>query len=602
MGAKMTLGDRFLLVTLLAGSLQAEVVLKKLQASAQPGGAVVVELQADGLAPGAVVRVGSKQAVVGEASSGRVFIEAPLKFTFGGLAVVEVRNPGGGSTRAVVEVQTPGAVVSWRAASRFLEQAAWGPSPESLVRVRQLGFERWIEEQFQAPMSDYPPVPEDDANQSLTPLQRRFLYNAINGEDQLRQRVAFALHQIWVVSGTKTGQARMMTPYLRLLHRLAFDNYLTLMKEMTLNPTMGRYLNMVNNVKANPARGISPNENYAREIMQLFTIGTVRLHPDGTPVLDADGLPIPTYNQKTIENLARVFTGWTYPPAPGRAPAATNPAYYEGRMVATESNHDTGAKELLDGYVIPAGQSAEKDLDDALRHLFHHPNVGPFVAQRLIRALVASNPSPAYVARVAAVFNANAQGVRGDLKAVVKAILLDPEARHGDTLDNPPGFGQLREPALYIAGLLRALGASLAEPNNLPSWASSMGQNLFFAPSVFNYYSLLYQPPELDGLYAPEFEILTPATALIRANFADAVVFQRLGPAVNVDLTPLIELASVHKWYLTEALNRGLLLGRMDEAMRDRILVALDSIADPGLQAQTATYLVASSYRYQVQD
>jgi uncharacterized protein (DUF1800 family) len=592
----------FLSFLVAVATLPAEVVVKKLEASAQPGGAVFVELQADGLEPGAVVRVGGKQAVVSEASSGRVLIEAPLKFTFGGLAVIEVRNPSGGSTRAVVEVQVPGAVVSWRAAARFLEQAAWGPSPESLVRVRQLGFERWIEEQFQAPMSDYPPVPEEDANQSLTPLQRRFFYNAINGEDQLRQRVAFALHQIWVVSGLKTGQARMMTPYLRLLHRLAFDNYLTLMKEITLNPTMGRYLDMVNNAKANPARGISPNENYAREIMQLFTIGTVRLNLDGTPVLDADGVPVPTYNQKTIENLARVFTGWTYPPTPGRPPAATNPAYYEGRMVATQSNHDTGAKELLDGYVIPAGQSAEKDLDDALQHLFRHPNVGPFVAQRLIRALVTSNPNPAYVARVASAFNANARGERGDLKAVVKAILLDPEARRGDTQNNPPEFGHLREPVLYIGALLRALGASVAEANNLPSWSASMGQNLFFAPSVFNYYSLLYQPPELDGLYAPELEILTPATALIRANFADAVVFQRLGPAVNVDLTPLIELASVHKWYLTEALNRGLLFGRMDETMRDRILIALDWIADPGLQAQTATYLVAASYRYQVQD
>ena len=602
MGAKMKVCGCFLLVTLLAGARPGEVVLKRLEASAGSGGAFFVELQADGLEPGGVVRVGGKQAVVSEASSGRVLVEAPIKFTFGGLAVVEVRNPSGGTTRAVVEVQVPGSVVSWRAAARFLEQAAWGPSPESLVRVRQLGFERWIEEQFQAPLSDYPPVPEDDASQSLTPLQRRFFFNAVNGEDQLRQRVAFALHQIWVVSGLKTGQARMMTPYLRLLQRLAFDNYLTLMKEMTLNPTMGRYLDMVNNVKANSARGISPNENYAREIMQLFTIGTVRLNLDGTPVLDDDGLPVPTYNQRTIENLARVFTGWTYPPTPGRPPAATNPAYYEGRMVATEANHDTGAKELLDGYVIPAGQTAEKDLDDALTHLFHHPNVGPFVAQRLIRALVTSNPSPAYVARVASVFNANPRGVRGDLKSVVKAVLLDPEARRGDTQDNPPESGHLREPALYIAGLLRAMGASLAEANTLPSWASSMGQNLFFAPSVFNYYSLLYQPPEMDGLFAPEFEILTPATALIRANFADAVVYQRLGPAVTVDLTPLIELAAVHKWYLTEGLNRGLLYGRMDEAMRDRILVALDSIADPGAQAQAATYLVASSYRYQVKD
>lgn len=579
----------------------AELRLDKTAAWARADGGVRVEIQGAGIEPGVTVWAGGKQ-LAAQVQTGRLVAEMPLRASFGGLAVVEVRNPSGGSSRAVVEIEAPGAVVSWRAAARFLEQAAWGPSPESLIRVRQLGFEKWIEEQFQAPISDYPPVPEEDTNQSMAPLQRRFFYNAVNGEDQLRQRVAFALHQIWVVSAVKTGQARMMTPYLQLLHRHAFDNYLTLMKEMTLNPTMGRYLDMVNNVKPNPARGLSANENYARELMQLFTIGTVRLNLDGTPVLDAQGAPIPTYSQSTIENLARVFTGWTYPPSPGRPSAAINPAYYSGRMVAVQANHDTGSKQLLDGYVIPAGQSAEKDLDDALQHLFQHPNVGPFVAQRLIRSLVTSNPSPAYVARVASVFNADARGVRGDLKSVVRAILLDPEARRGDAMANPPEFGQLREPVRYVVGLLRAMGASLAEYNSLASWTASMGQNLFYAPSVFNYFSLLHQPPELGGLYAPEFEILTPAAALVRANFADAVVFSRLGPTVNVDLTPLIELASVHKWYLSEALNRALLYGRMSEPMRDSILVALDSIPDLGLQAQTAAYLVASSFRYQVQD
>lgn len=571
-------------------------------ASAGPAGRLIVRVETREPVAGMTVWSAGRQLQSFEAGPGRLAAELPPRAVFGGLAVIEVRHPAGGTVKQLVEVQVPGAVVSWRAASRFLEQAAWGPSPESLIRVRQLGFERWIEEQFEAPLSDYPPVPEQDSNQSLAPLQRRFFYNAVHGEDQLRQRVAFALHQIWVVSGVKTGQARMMTPYLQLLHRLAFDNYLNIMREVTLNPTMGRYLDMVNNTKADPRRGISPNENYAREIMQLFTIGTVRLSLDGTPQLDSDGLPVPTYTQRTIENLARVFTGWTYPPTPGRPPAATNPAYYNGRMVAVESNHDTGAKELLDGYVIPAGQTAEKDLDDALRHLFAHPNVGPFVAQRLIRALVTSNPSPAYVARVAAAFNSNARGVRGDMKAVIKAILLDPEARHGDTQSNPPEFGHLREPVLYIAALLRAMGASVAEYNPLASWANAMGQNLFFAPSVFNYFSLLHQPRELEGLYGPEFEILTPSAALARANFVDAVVFSRLAPSVSVDLTPLIEMATVHKWYVTEALNRALLYGRMSEPMRDRILIALDSIADPGLQAQTAAYLVASSARYQIQD
>ncbi|MGB9605258.1 MAG: DUF1800 family protein, partial [Bryobacteraceae bacterium] len=227
---------------LAAHAVCAAATLPKVEASAQPGNRVLVRVEAARLEPGTVIGVAGRPVAVVEGSQDWVTVEVPLKFTFGGLAVIEVRSPGGGTTRSVVEVEVPGALVPWRAASRFLEQAAWGPSPQSVVRVRQLGFERWIEEQFQAPMSDYPPVPEDDASQSLAPLQRRFFYNAVNGEDQLRQRVAFALHQVWVVSGLKTGQARMMTPYLRLLHSLAFDNYFTVMKEITLNPTMGRYL------------------------------------------------------------------------------------------------------------------------------------------------------------------------------------------------------------------------------------------------------------------------------------------------------------------------------------------------------------------------
>jgi uncharacterized protein (DUF1800 family) len=580
-----------------------DISVRAAKAAATSENNVVVVADGSGFETGAAIWFGGRALATVQLPDGRLQASGPAGSAIGGMAVIQVRNPnGGGSTLQVVEVEVPGALVSARAAGRFLEQASWGPSPDSLVHLRQIGFEKWIEEQFSAPMSDYPEPPAADDQQSLSPAQRRFFYNCMNGPDQLRQRLAFALHQIWVVSGARTGQARMMVPYLRLLNANALGNYHTLMREMTLNPAMGRYLDMVNNVKPDRARGINANENYAREIMQLFTVGTVKLNPDGTTVLNAEGRPVQAYTQTTIENLALVFTGWTFPQTPGRPNTATNPAYYVGQMVPWEANHDTSAKTLLDGYQIPAGQSARQDLDAALLHLFEHPNVGPFVARRLIGSLVTSNPSPAYVARVAAAFNSGPGGVRGDLKAVARAILLDPEARLGDDDVNPPQFGHLREPALYITATLRALGASVAEFNPLPGRASLMGQNVFFSPTVFNYFPLLYEIPGRTGVAGPEYELLTPSNALARANFADAAMFLRLGPAVMINLTPLVDLASVHKWYLSEALNRALFHGRMPETVRDRILISLDASADPGFQAESAAYLAASSLLYQVQN
>jgi hypothetical protein len=347
---------------------------------------------------------------------------------------------------------------------------------------------------------------------------------------------------------------------------------------------------------------LRPNENYAREIMQLFTIGTAKLNRDGTTVLDAEGKAVPTYSQTDIEELSRAFTGWTFPTAPGQTPRATNPAYYSGRMVAWEANHDTGAKTLLDGYTLPAGQTARQDLDAALDHLFRHPNTGPFLAKRLIGALVTSNPTPAYIARVASVFDADSRGRRGELTSVVRAVLLDPEARAGDSGVNSPRDGHHREPILYLTNLLRALGAKVAEENRLPTVAAAMGQNVFFQPTVFNYFQLLNRiSVEGEDLSAPEFEILTPANALARANFVDSVAFQRLGATVTIDLVPWIDLGSVHQWYLCEALNRALLNGRMPELMRHYIMTAMDGSTDAAVRAQTALYLAATSPLYQVQ-
>ncbi|MBI3682157.1 MAG: DUF1800 domain-containing protein [Acidobacteria bacterium] len=561
---------------------------------------ITIRVMGSGFEPGARIWFGGAVLATDFVSEKELRAVGPPSSAPGGFGAVSVHNPASGERSAlkIADVRLAGQVPS-RAAARFLEQASWGPAPESMLRVQQLGFEPWIEEQFRAKPSDYPDPPAADDQQSLTPAQRRFFVNAIHGEDQLRQRLAFALGQIWVVSATKMSQARQMVPYLRLLHNLAFSNYLSIMREVTLSPTMGRFLDMVNNTRPDPSRGIRANENYAREIMQLFTIGTVKLNPDGTAKLDEKGNPVQTYDQTVIEQLALALTGWTFPAAPGQPDRAQNPAHWEGRMTPWEPNHDYSEKRLMDEFVIPSGQTAAQDLDSALKHLFEHPNMGPFVARRLIGSLVTSNPSPEYIRRVAAAFQSSPAGVRGDLKAVVKAILLDPEARRGDNEDVPATYGHLREPVLYMVSMLRAMGAKAAEENRLPGYSTNMGQNLFFPPTVFNYFSLLYQIPGRD-LMGPEYEILTPSTALMRANFADAVAFQRLGPTVTVDLVPWINLAADPE-KLVEALNQTFLYGRMSREVRQTILQALAPVTDGALRAQTAFYLVASSTHYQVQ-
>jgi len=577
--------------------------IQSVTAVAASPGIVTVQVTGKDMLPGASIYVGGTAAFTEPLAAGGLKAVTLLQAAPGRLAAVQVVNPSGAASPVVVTVvESAGAVVSERAAARFLEQASWGPAPEAVLRVQEIGFEKYLDEQFDAVMSDYPEPPQPDNQQSLAPAQRRFFFNAVHGPDQLRQRVAFALSQIWVVSAARLTQARMMVPYLRLLHEHAFSNYRTLMEEVTLSPAMGRYLDMVNNAKPPANSQQRANENYAREIMQLFTLGTVKLNPDGSPVTGADGKAAPTYTQADIEGLARAFTGWTFPVTPGQTPRATNRAYYIGQMVAWEANHDTGAKTLLDGYQLPAGQNARQDLEASLDHLFRHPNAGPFLAKRLIGALVTSNPSPGYIARVSAVFDSDSEGRRGELKSVVRAILLDPEARAGDAGgDLAAQSGHLREPVYYMASLLRAMGARVADENRLAAYTSGMGQNLFYPPTVFNYFPLLDRiTVEGEDLSAPEFGILTPSNALARVNFVDAVAYQRLSPAVTIDLVPWMNLAAVHKWYLCEALNRTLLLGRMPEEMREKILVALDANTDSGARVQAALYLVASSPLYQV--
>lgn len=490
------------------------------------------------------------------------------------------------------------------AARRFLEQAAFGPNAATVAEVRKAGFSAWIDSQIALPESKWSTIPDPavDAkgNTSLRPAQDAFFSNAVGGPDQLRQRVAFALEQIWVVSGVKL-KPEAVTPFLRLMQADAFETYDKIMYDVTLSPAMGHYLDMVNNNK--PTMGRAADENYARELLQLFTVGLVKLDDWGRPVTDSTGQPVPTYDQDTIEGFARALTGWTYAPKAGANSKFPNPVNWDAPMVAFEANHDrTSGKTLLNGYVLPANQTAEADLKDALNNVFRHPNVAPFVCRQLIQRLVTSNPSESYVRRVVGVFNASP---RGDMKAVVKAILLDSEARTGD--DGSENIAtKLREPALWIPSLLRGLDAQMAPSNALTAAAAGLGQTIYYSPSVFNYFLPGYaiNIPPADAYNAPEFQLLGEASATAAADLVFSLVYGK--PAgVTVDLTPYITMlgakpgpSEVGK--MVDALNVALLGGRMPAYMHDIVTAAAGKATTPKGMAQGAVYLIGSSWNFQV--
>lgn len=513
-------------------------------------------------------------------------------------------------------------------AYRLLKQATFGATEAAMNEVKQIGVTAWVDSQLNMPVLSKMPALEFYPTQAPTTctnngvassaaslcardnytffqLQLRFTQNALKQADQLRQRVAFALSQILVTSGVDaTLMPYGMAKYQQLFLDGAFGNYKDLLKAVTLSPAMGDYLNMANSNKPDVARGISANENFAREIMQLFSIGLYELNQDGTMKTDIQGNLIPTYSQTTVENLARVFTGWTYPGFGNVAPTRNNPAYYEYPMMPVESNHDTGAKTLLNGFVIPAGLNARQDLDMALDHLFSHANVAPFISKQLIQKLVSGDPSPAYVGRVSAVFNNNGAGVRGDLKAVVRAILLDPEAR--GPIKTVAGAGKLKEPVLMALSAYRGLGG-INDGVWVRTQYASMAQDLFRAPTVFNYYA----PDNTvsNGKLGPEFEILTSTTAFARTNFLrnainvnyaiDATVPGATG--TTVDWAPWQALAA-NPAALVDKLSWVFTAGAMSTSAQQQVVNAVNAIAatDTLGRARTAAYLVLSSSHFQV--
>jgi uncharacterized protein (DUF1800 family) len=469
--------------------------------------------------------------------------------------------------------------MTYAAAAKFLEQASWGPSPESIARVMEIGREAWIDEQFGEPMSVYPDPPTPD--QSLSAMQKLFFRNAMLGKDQLRQRVAFALSEIFVVSGVDLPRYWQTVAFQRLMMNNAFGNYQTLMKEVTLNPAMGEYLDMVNNDKPNPLKNLVPNENYGRELMQLFTLGLFQLNMDGSCKSDT-----PTYTEDHVKQLSLAFTGWTYPPQPGFSSQWKNPSYYYGRMVPFPDHHDVSAKTILPGVILMPNQSPDQDLNDALAAIFNHANLVPFVSLRMIQKLVTSSPSPQYIGRVAAAFSSP----RGDMKALIRAVLLDPEAATGT---------HLREPVLFATSLARALNATVTEEPSLAYSTELMGQKLFYSPSVFSYYSPGYRLPG-GGPNAPEFQILNPTTALSRINFVHRLVGNSLTSSVKIPLAHFAGLAP-YPDILVKAVNKALLRGEAQPDMEASILKAIGVTTDKNTRARNALYLVATQSRYQVQ-
>jgi uncharacterized protein (DUF1800 family) len=462
-------------------------------------------------------------------------------------------------------------------AARFLAQATFGPTTSSIAHLRDVGYEAWLAEQFAEPASTETqyldwlvPIQDyisDDARLEIwsinsvgTPDPSR--NNAIP-TDQLRQRVAFALSEIFVVSnsnGTLAYQPWALASFYDMLAADAFGNYRTLLEDVTKHPAMGIFLSSIQNQKEDPEQNIHPDENYAREVMQLFSVGLNQLNLDGTPVL-AGGQPVPTYDQATVRGFAAVFTGWDwnntgcgdttytccmYDETEGWGtyfwcgPSNNTDLPWRLPMEPIEHYHDnTSDKQLLNytgvslpNGVLAHGGDAQAELTEALDNIFNHPNVGPFIATRLIERLVTSNPSPAYVRRVAEAFNDNGAGTRGDLRAVIRQILLDPEARYGNW-SAPETFGKLREPLLKITQMWRAMEARsqsgrIGTLSPWPAIEEQIGQAPLRSPTVFNFFKPDYaQPGEVHdrGLASPEFQILTDTMIVATPNYLFHEIF-----------------------------------------------------------------------------
>lgn len=437
-------------------------------------------------------------------------------------------------------------------AARFLAQAGFAASAADIASVKAGGYAAWLDAQFALPVSNghFDWMVANGlavvANRnSFAGVDNTLWRKLLSAPDALRQRVVLALSEIFVISMSGLPVAWRgfaVAAYVDMLEQRAFGSYRDLLDAVSLSCGMGVYLAMRGNLKGDPTTGRVPDENYAREVMQLLSIGLVQLNADGTLKLDGSGKPIETYTQTDITDLAQVFTGWDFDGA-----SSTDPGFMKKPMVNNAARFSTGAKKVLD-VDIPASADGPAALKIALDTLASHPNVGPFIGRQLIQRLVASNPSPAYVARVSAVWADNGAGVRGDLKAVIRAILLDPEAR---TASSSPGSGRLREPMQRFIQWGRTFGASsptgLWNVGDTTNPATRLGQSPLRSPSVFNFFRPGYVPPNsalgTNGVTAPEFQLCNESTVAGYLNFMQTIIASGIGE-VKASYTGELALAS----------------------------------------------------------
>ncbi len=498
-------------------------------------------------------------------------------------------------------------------ASRFLAQAGLAATAQDIAAVQQIGPAAWLEQQFAAgsDQSHWDWLIAKGFNgathvNSSNGIDASLYRKLMSSPDQLRQRIALAYSEIFVVSLTGlTGQWRAFAGagYMDLLSSHAFGNFRSLLEAVTLSPAMGVYLGTRNNQKENPQTGRQADENYAREIMQLFTIGLYQLNLDGTQKLDAGGKPVETYSLENVTHLARVFTGWEF-----NKPVSGLPDHWQRPMVMNPSRHSTSAKNFL-GVSLPAGGDGVAELKVALDTLFLHPNVAPFFARQMIMRLVTSNPGPAYVRRVAQVFINNGKGVRGDLKAVVRAVLLDTEARQVSR--NNPIAGKLREPVLRLVQWARTFRASSTSGNwNLGRTDDPdrrLGQSPLRSPSVFNFFRPGFVPPGnalgAPNRVAPELQITTESTVIGYANFMQNVIngsFSDLKPDYSAQLAQAGDVPG-----LLAHLNLVLAAGQISAANLNGMAAALNTIngsTDTGKQnrVKAAIMLIMCAPEYLV--
>jgi uncharacterized protein (DUF1800 family) len=496
---------------------------------------------------------------------------------------------GGGGDSAPVPPPPPPASISQAQASRFLAQASMGASRSEIARVQALGYAGWIDDQFALPQQgtrwDWLVSKGFDAatNQNNEAgFDASAWRKLIASPDTLRQRVTLALSEIVVtaIDGLVGGggwKAFSAASWLDLLEANAFGNYRALLQDVSRSAAMGLFLTFRGNVKANPTKGTLPDENYAREVMQLFTIGLQKLQIDASLLLSG-GQPQDTYGQDDITAMARVFTGWDFDLAGG---TTATPDYQRRPMIQIAARHESGAKTFL-GTTIAAGTDGATSLGLALDALFAHPNIAPFISRQLIQRLVTSNPSPAYIARVAAVFNNDGSGTKGNLRAVLKAILLDDEARN---LPTAPGAGKLREPMLRLLAWARAFNATSASDawaiGNTSDPGTRLGQSPLRSPSVFNFFRPGYVPPNSAigsaGLVAPEFQITNESSVVGYLNYMQRAASTGIGDVV-ADYSSLLPLAD-NAQSLVDELNLVLAANQISAANVATIKTAIDSMA-----------------------